>query len=308
MWIESGDGASQPGEGAVSLSDLAGAMDESEQTQDELPEGVEGDESEVDEAEGEADEQEEGEEPTFTIKVDGKEVQLTQSELIERAQKGTDYTNKTMEVAEQRKAVEAERAKVIEHRTQAEQALAETANRLEAYTKFMESQVGHMPDASMLDYDTAGYLRAKEQYEARRGQLQQAYAARQHIEQEQARQRQAWINERATATEQVLKDTLPDWSDDTLQALAAYTGKLGLTPQTAESALLEPGFWQLAHKAKAYDALLAKKAEMKPKSELPKVSKPSASNPTPRAEAKRTEARKAFQARPSLDTLSKLVD
>lgn len=308
MWIESGDGASQPGEGAVSLSDLAGAMDESEQTQDELPEGVEGDESEVDEAESEADEQEEGEEPTFTIKVDGKEVQLTQSELIERAQKGTDYTNKTMEVAEQRKAVEAERAKVIEHRTQAEQALAETANRLEAYTKFMESQVGHMPDASMLDYDTAGYLRAKEQYEARRGQLQQAYAARQHIEQEQARQRQAWINERATATEQVLKDTLPDWSDDTLQALAAYTGKLGLTPQTAESALLEPGFWQLAHKAKAYDALLAKKAEMKPKSELPKVSKPSASNPTPRAEAKRTEARKAFQARPSLDTLSKLVD
>lgn len=308
MWIESGDGASQPGEGVVSLSDLAGAMDESEQTQDELPEGVEGDESEVDEAEGEADEQEEGEEPTFTIKVDGKEVQLTQSELIERAQKGTDYTNKTMEVAEQRKAVEAERAKVIEHRTQAEQALAETANRLEAYTKFMESQVGHMPDASMLDYDTAGYLRAKEQYEARRGQLQQAYAARQHIEQEQARQRQAWINERATATEQVLKDTLPDWSDDTLQALAAYTGKLGLTPQTAESALLEPGFWQLAHKAKAYDALLAKKAEMKPKSELPKVSKPSASNPTPRAEAKRTEARKAFQARPSLDTLSKLVD
>jgi hypothetical protein len=71
---------------------------------------------------------------------------------------------------------------------------------------------------------------------------------------------------------------------------------------------LEPGFWQLAHKAKAYDALLAKKAEMKPKAELPKVSEPAASNPTPRAEVKRADARKNYKARPSLDTLSKLID
>ena len=307
-----GDGLNgQPGEGAVSLSDLADAMDESEgneQSQEELPDEVEGDEPEVDESDEADDEGEDEDEATFTIKVDGKEVALTKAELIERAQKGTDYTNKTMEVAEARKAVEAERAKVAEHRQQYEQTLQESVNRLDAYTKFMESQVGVMPDASMLDYDTAGYVRLKEQHEARRGQLQQAYAARQHIEQEQARQRQAWINERATATEKVLKDTLPDWNDETLTALAGYAETLGLTPATAESALLEPGFWQLAHKAKAYDALLAKKAAMKPKAELPKVSRPSASNPTPRAEARKVEARKAYNARPSLDTLSRLVD
>src|SRR4249919_1701710 len=259
MWIESGDGESQPGEGVVSLSDLASAMEQSEsdETQDELPEGVEGEDPEVEESEeGEAEGEEEGEEPTFTIKVDGKEVQLTQSELIERAQKGTDYTQKTMEVAEQRKAAEAERAQVTEARQKYEQTLTESANRLDAWTKFMESQVGNPPDKAMLDYDTTGYLRQKEEYDARRGQLQQAYAARQHLEQEQARERQAWINERATATEKVLKDTLPDWNDDTLHSLADYAGKLGLTPQSSEAALLEPGFWQLAHKAKAYDALL----------------------------------------------------
>jgi hypothetical protein len=155
--------------------------------------------------------------------------------------------------------------------------------------------VSGTPDKSMLDYDTPGYLRQKEEYEARRGQLQQAYAARQQLDQEQARQRQAWINERATATEKVLKDTLPDWSDDTLHALADYAGKARPDPADAEAALLEPGFWQLAHKAKAYDALLAKKAEMKPKAELPKVTDRLASNPTPRAEVKRTDARKAFQ-------------
>jgi small-conductance mechanosensitive channel len=270
---------------------------------------VEGDDSEVEETEeGEAEETEEGEEPKFTIKVDGKDITLTQSELIERAQKGTDYTQKTMEVAEQRKAAEAERAQVTEARQKYEQTLTETANRLDAWTKFMESQVGNPPDRALLDYDTAGYLRQQEEYNARRGQLQQAYAARQQLEQEQARERQASINERATATEKVLKDTLPDWNDDTLHALAEYAGKLGLTPQSAEAALLEPGFWQLAHKAKAYDALLAKKAEMKPKTELPKVATPKASNPTPRAEAKRADAFKAYRANPSLDALSKLID
>jgi hypothetical protein len=311
MWIESGDGESQPGEGVVSLSDLADAMEQSEsdETQEDLPEGVEGDESEVEETEeGEAEEQEEGEEPTFTIKVDGKDITLTKTELIERAQKGTDYTQKTMEVAEQRKAAEAERTKAAEARQQYEQTLTETSNRLDAWTKFMESQVGNPPDKAMLDYDTTGYIKADAEYKARRDQLNQAYAARQQLDQEQAQQRQAWINERASATEKVLKDTLPDWNDDTLHSLADYAGKLGLTPQSAEAALLEPGFWQLAHKAKAYDALLAKKAEMKPKAELPKVSKPAASNPVPRAETKRADAFKNYKARPSLDTLSKLID
>ena len=300
----------QPGEGAVSLSDLAASMDESdgEQAQDELPDTEEGEESEVDEAADAADEDDEQEEPTTTIKVDGKEITLKQSELVELAQKGTDYSQKTMAVAEERKQVIAEREQVKQTRTQVEADRAETARRLTAYSQFIESQVGQMPDVSMLDYDTAGYLRAKEQHDARKGQLQQAYAEIQRIQDESARQRQAEIAEKAEATEKALKDTLTGWNDSTLNELAEYAGSLGLTPQSADLAMLEPGFWQLAHKAKAYDALLAKKAEMKPKAELSKVSKPSASNPTPRAEARKAEAFKSYRAKPSLESLSKLID
>ena len=307
-----GDGLNgQPGEGAVSLSDLAASMDEAdgnEATQDELPDTEEGEESEVDEAADAADEDDEAEEPTTTIKVDGKEITLKQSELVELAQKGTDYSQKTMAVAEERKAVEAEKAKVAEVRKHYEETASEVADRLQAYTKFIESQAGQMPDASMLDYDTAGYLRAKEQYEARKGQLQQAYAEIKRVQDEQARQRQAWIADRAESTEKALKDTLTGWNDSTLNELAEYAGSLGLTPQSADMAMLEPGFWQAINKAKAYDALLAKKAEMKPKAELSKVSKPSASNPTPRAEARKAEAFNSYRAKPSLESLSKLID
>ena len=45
----------------------------------------------------------------FTIRWNGEERKLSKAELIEQAQKGFDYTQKTQEVAEQRKAHEAER-------------------------------------------------------------------------------------------------------------------------------------------------------------------------------------------------------
>ena len=306
-----GDGPEgQPAEGVDALDDLANvflpetkeadAPDESEEESEESEE-VEAEEEE-DAEEGEDEE----EDRKFTIKVDGKDIQLTEAELIERAQKGTDYSNKTMAVAEERKAVETERAKVTEVRTQVEQQLTETLTRLQSYTQFIESQIGTMPDTALLDYDTAGYLRQKEQYEARKGQLQQAYSAIQQLEHERTLQRQAEITQKAEATEKILKDTLPGWSDKTLTELADYAGTLGLDPKTAESAMLSPGFWQLAHKAKAYDAIQAKKAEMKPTEKLAKVAKPSAANQSGKA-TERAKRDAAFYKNPSVDTLAEAI-
>jgi hypothetical protein len=305
-----GDGPEgQPAEGVAALDDLANVF---------LPEGEQEDapdesEEETDESEGSEAEEEGDDEPgedeearKFTIKVDGKEIQLTEAELIERAQKGTDYSNKTMAVAEERKAIDAERKRVSEIRSQTEQQLTETANRLQAYSEYIESQMGAMPNVAMLDHDTAGYLRQKEQYEARRGQLQQAYAGLQQIEQERNLQRQAEIAQRAEATEKILKDTLPGWDNGMLETLAEYAGTLGLNPQTADQAMLTPGFWELAHKAKAYDAIQAKKAEMKPTEKLAKVAKPSAANQSGKA-TERAKREAAFYKNPSVDTLADAI-
>lgn len=310
-----GDAQGQPVEGAVTLSDLAAEMDtpeaedeaEGEQVEDEAGEAEELDSEEESESEDDA-EDEPQDEPTVVLKHDGKEVTLPQSKVIELAQQGFDYTQKTMAVAEERKVVEAERAKVTEVRTKAEAELSETVNRLQAYTQFMETQVGQMPDPAMLAYDTSGYILAKEQYESRKGQLQQAYAEIQRLQNDSARQRQAEIAEKAESTEKVLKDTLPGWNDNTLHELADYAGKAGLDPRTAEQAMLTPGFWQVVNKAKAYDALQEQKAKLKPKSELPKVQKPSAANHPSRGQAKRAEAEKRYSAKPSLNTLADLIE
>lgn len=306
---EVGDGHDgQPTEGVGSIDEIADALigepapGESEQDESEAPEGIEPEEEEEADEEGEEDE----EERTFTIKVDGKEVSLTESELIERAQKGHDYTAKTMAVAEERKVVEQERSRISEARAKVEQDLTETVNRLTAYSQFIESELGNPPDVGMLDYDPGAYVRAKEKHEARRGQLQQAYAEIQRLEGEQARQRQASIASKIESTEKVLRDTLPGWGEDTLNTYAGYADKLGLNPKTAEAAMLEPGFWQLVHKAQAFDAIQAKKAEMKPKEQLAKVAKPSAQNQTAKA-TERSKRAAAFDKNPSVDALADLL-
>lgn len=304
-----GDGESQPVESGDALDDLADALSpqkEEAESQDEAEEEAEESEEESEEEEAGEEEEEEGEQKVFTIKHDGKEIQLTEAELIAKAQQGVDYTTKTMAVAEERKAVQAEREHVKSAREQVDTQLTETNARLQAFTQYIEANIGQPPDVSLLDYDTAAFLRQKEQYEARRGQFQQVFEATQQLQAEQARQRQAWIMERAAETEKVLANTLPGWSDNTLNELSGYAKELGLTPDTVHEAMLSPGFWQLAQKAKAYDAIQAKKAEMKPTQKLAKVAKPTAVNTSGKV-AERAKREAMFNKNPSVDALADLL-
>jgi len=311
-----GDLEREPAGGAVTLSDLADAMEDTtaeveeedgEQVDDEAGEAEEVDSEEESEGEDEADDEQQ-EEPTLVLKHDGKEVTLKQSEVIALAQQGFDYSKKTMAVAEERKAAEAERTKATEHRQRLEQSEGESLKRLNAVAQFMEDQLGHAPDPALLSYDTQGYILAKEQYEARKGQLNQVYSGIQKLQDDQARQRQAEIAEKAEATEKALRDTLPGWNDDMLNELADYANKRGLNPQTADAAILTPGFWEVVHKAKAFDAIQADKAKLKPKSQLAKVQKPSAANQPNRSAMKRQDAEKRYAANPSLNTLADLIE
>lgn len=312
-----GQAEGQPVEGAVTLSDLAAEMDttdaelevedgeqvEGEEGEDEAPD----DEGSDDEASDDEDESEE--EPTFTIKVNGKDVTLTKSEMVEMAQKGTDYSQKTMQVAEERKAAEAERTKAAEYRQQQEQAANEAAERLQALANYLQDQLGDPPSIELLHTQGSDvYLAHKEQYEHRRAKLQQAFQAQQNAQQDAQLKRQARIAEQAAETERALRDTLPGWNDEMLNSLAGYGRDHGLTPEAVGDAFVSKGLWEVLHKAKAYDAIQAQKAQLKPKAQLPKVQKPSAANHPSRAQARRAEAEKKYAANPhSLDALSALM-
>lgn len=312
-----GDGPEgQPTEGVVTLESLASQMDaeeaapgESESEESEQPEEVEaaGEEGgQSPESEEDEDPEEEAEEPAFTIKHDGKEVTLKQSEVLELAQQGFDYTKKTMALAEERKAIEPLKREAEQFRQQTNEALTEAISRLDGYAKFLQSQVGSPPPITLASTDAGSYLAQKELYEARKGQLDRVLSESRALVDEQARQRQAYVNHKAAQAEKALRDTLPGWDDAMLTELAGYAESFGLNPGSAELAMLEPGFWQMAQKAKAYDALQAEKAKLKPVSQLPKVQKPSANNQPPQL-ARRQEAIKRHKANPSVDSLAALL-
>lgn len=308
-----GDAETQPVEGALSLSDLAENMDEGP----EVEEGEEGAESEEEgeeeaqegeESEEESETEEEEQDPTVVLKHDGKEVPLPLSKVKELAQQGFDYTQKTMALAEERKTVESVKAQADTFRKQNEDSLNQTLARLEAFSTFIEAQVGSPPPVEWASENVAYYLEKKQEYEDRKGQLQQALAATEHVRSEAQRQRQAHINEQASETEKALSDTLPGWNEALMGDLAKYLGTVGITPDKAIDAFVVKGVWELAFKAKAYDALQAEKAKLKPKTELKKVQKPSTSHLPNRADARKVEALKRHKTNPSLNTLTDLMD
>lgn len=241
------------------------------------------------------------------LKHDGKEVPLKRSEVVELAQKGFDYSQKTMAVAEERKHVETLQAQADEYRQHNEKALGATLDRLNAFVKFAESQIGVPPSVELASQDVGLYIAQKEQYETRKGQLQAAHEAIANVQQETQRQRQAWIAQQADATEKALRDTLPGFGEKTIDDLAAYLGKVGITPKTADVGYVQKGLWEIAAKAKAYDELQAKTATLKPVAQLPKVAKPSASNQPNRKAVNKADAFKAFAAKPSLSNLGNLL-
>lgn len=311
-----GDAEMQPVEGVDALDDLAEALipedsqpprDAQDASGDDDATEREDDDTEAEEAEDETDESDDEDGTTFTLKVNGKELTVTKAEAIELAQKGADYSQKTMAVAEERKQVEAIKAQSEQVFHQHQQALQQSLAQAQALAQFVESQVGAPPDIAILHtHGSEAYIAEKEQYEHRKALLAQAQQAAHQLSQEQARQRQAWIMQQAEATERALRDTLPGWNDDTLGDLAGYAGKLGLNPQTVDVAFVQPGFWELIHKAKQYDAIQARKAEMKPKQALAKVAKPSAVNQSAKA-SDRMKREEAFRKNPSVDALADLI-
>ena len=146
-------------------------------------EGIEESESESDgdesEEEGESDEDEEQDEEseqpqTVKVKVDGEEVEVTLDELKSGYSRTKDYTRKTQELAEQRKAFEAEATAIREER----QVYGQLLNQL--HQQIQASQ-GQEPDWE--------YLRQTDpiEYSLQWAEWSRKQTQRQAIEQEQQR-------------------------------------------------------------------------------------------------------------------------
>lgn len=215
-----------------------------------------------DEPQEEYDSETEEQEPTYSVTVSGEEKELTLSELKSLAQQGADYTKKTQQVAEQRKALEAESVAI----DQARQLRDAYAERLQA----MEQLLSAPEQSENLEYlkesDPIGYAVKVAEMSQQKEQLQAIQAERYRIaEQQQAEQQQAlqgYIAQQAAR----LSEVLPEYSDpvkgEKLRSdLRSFAKDIGFTDQ--ELSMVRDSRQVLAlHKAMLYDKLQKSKPDV----------------------------------------------
>lgn len=144
--------------------------------------------SESDTAETEDSEEEAGDEPgEFEVVIDGRAEKVTKAELVKGYQRQADYTRKTQALAEDRKAIESDRAMV-----------SETLATLNAIGGDVEKLI--MGDVSNIDWDDlrsndpSEYLRMKEVVQRRQGALKEIVDRVKKLEADQTPKEQAALH------------------------------------------------------------------------------------------------------------------
>jgi hypothetical protein len=314
MTPESGNTQLDVGGAADAIMGLMGTEEGSEQEQPETQleandseaESEESyDESEVEQDEGE-DEQEEP--PKYRVKAAGEEREVTLDELIKSYQLGTDYTKKSQAVAEERKAVEAERQRIEEARYLRDQ----YAERLQV----IEQMLNQQPETENLDYlketDPIGYAVKVAELSQREKQLAQVRAEQARIAEQQQREQQEQLGQVVQAESRKLAEVIPEYADpqkgETLRReLREFGLKAGFSDQELANVYDSRAVLTL-YKAMQYDKLQSAKPSITKKvNEAPKVMKSGVSQPRDgndeikklKARAKQTgrvaDAAKAFE-------------
>lgn len=229
-----------------------------------------------DEGEEEAEvEEEELETQYYTVKAAGEEKQVTLDELMQGYQLGADYTKKTQEVAEQRKAVEAERRAVEE----AKQVRDTYAQRLQAIEQFLTSGEDSPEDlAAMKENDPIGYAVKVAELTEKKEQLAQVRAEQQRLAQQQQAEQQQSMAQMVQQEAQKLSQVLPEFSDPTKgeqlrSEIRNYGKSVGFTDQELAQ-VYDSRHVLILHKAMQYDKLQKSKPNVKKKvAEAPKMVK-----------------------------------
>lgn len=122
------------------------------------------DDAESDEQqEGQEQDQEQPAEPQkFTVKVDGEEKQVTLEELQKGFMMQSDYSRKTQEIAEARRAIQQEQH---EAQMQRQQSMQDLSQRIEQLDQLAKSLTASVDLEQLRDYDPSEYLKHKDNLE-----------------------------------------------------------------------------------------------------------------------------------------------
>ena len=211
-------------------------VNEEEIIEDDEPYEEELEAAEEDEPHEDQVEEEESEQPQlYTIKVDGEETEVTLEELQNGYSRQRDYTRKTQELAQQRKAIEAKYQEV----SQKDAIYSQLLPKMESTLK---GELENEPDWNALyEADPIAYVREKDIWNEKKQKLQAVQAESQRLQQESAMAQQQQLQQFLQYGNQQLLEQIPEWQDNEVaskekMAIRDYgVNVLGYTPQEMDS-------------------------------------------------------------------------
>lgn len=209
------------------------------------------------------------------MKAAGEEKEVTFDELVDGYQKGLDYTKKSQTLAEQRKAVEAERMAV----EQAKQARDAYAQRLNLIEEFISKQDTGENLEALKETDPIGYAVKVAERTEREKQLAMVQAEKQRIAQQQNAERQAELAQAVQREAQRLAEVIPDYGHpekgtEVKKMVREFAKSIGYSEQELASAY-DSRAVQVLYMAAQYAKLQSQKPQVTKKvSEAPKMLRP----------------------------------
>ena len=195
---------------------------------------------------------------TYTVKVDGEELEVNVDELRSGYQRDKDYRKKTMDLAEQRKEFEAKDATLIA--------------KLEELSSFIEQKDESIDWENLRDNDPSEYLKQKELQEQRKAVLAKENSERKVAAEDKAKAKQG-------EEIKMLMGAMGDKWDEKQQGkdfdgAYSYLSQIGLSRDEINSTL-DHRIWQAFFDAAKYDRLRTAKTKVKKQvRDAPKSVKP----------------------------------
>ena len=232
--------------------------------EDELLTDADADSNETDPEQSEEDENSEEEEQpqVFTVKVDGKEVEVSLEELQKGYSRTQDYTRKTQQIAEVRKHAEAELQAVRAEREQ----YAHLLGALEAQVQ--QATQPNIDWERLYQEDPIEWVRQREVMRENQEKSAAIQSEKQRLSQ-LSQQEQMQHHQMVFQHEQeALVAAIPEWKDAKKAAaekamLVQFGQKAGFSPDELKN-VLDHRAVVLLRKAALYDQMVSKRGQIKP--------------------------------------------
>ena len=211
---------------------------------------------------------------TYTVKVDGKDVQVTQEELLAGYSRQADYTRKSQVLSEQRQKADSELAATQQERQR-------YLSQLEQFNTQADSKIDELAKTDwtqLKEEDPTEYMLKRDQYRELQENKRMVEDEQNNLQLKSQQENQVKWNEELGRQQEIMVQRLPEWTapdkgPKLKQNITSFAVKKGFTEQEVSS-LIDARSVDVLHKAMLYENLLAAKISGKKTKVVPKVTRP----------------------------------